>query len=90
MVKLDMSQTHAMGKVHVGTLEIKARLEILKTLATLITHVLRVERVTIPICRVLSAVELKIHAMPTRHVIELGKYDMFAQLMRAGIVLQDT
>ena len=86
MVKLDMFQTHAMGKCPVGFLvEIMARLEILKTPATLMKRVMGVERV------VLSAVELKIHAMPTRHVMELGKYDMFAQLMRAtGNVLQDT
>ena len=91
-MKLDMFQTHAMGKCHVGTLEMEARLEILKTLATLITHVKGVERVRTTTIRVLSAVELKIHAMPTRHVMELGKYDMFAQLMRTttGNVLQDT
>jgi hypothetical protein len=93
-VKLDMFLTLAMEIGHVVCLEGWARLEILKTLATLITHVLMVERVIITMaCRVLSAVELKIHAMPSRHVMELGKYDMFAHIMclrTTGNVLHDT
>ncbi len=94
-MKLDMFLTLAMGIGHVIILEGWVRLEILKTLATLIKHVLRVERVTSTMaCRVLSAVELKIHAMPIRHVIELGKYNMFVPSgptpTPAVDVLQDT
>ena len=76
MVKLGMSQTRAMGTCHVGTLEWGERSEMLKTLATLMKHVDVVERViwTPILTRLtdLSAAELRIHAMLTRHVRELG------------------
>ena len=77
VVKLDIFPTHAMGIIRVQNLDASARSEILKTLATLMKHVLRVEQVTTETTAVLSAVELKIHAMPIRHVIELGEYNMF-------------